>query len=230
MKHISIAIDGPAGAGKSTVAKIAAERLGFQYIDTGAMYRAYTLKVLNNGIDPTDERKVLTLLESTNIDFRDNRIILDGAAVDDEIREGRITRNVSYIASYKAVREKMVSLQQEMSKRKSVVMDGRDITTVVLPFADFKFFLTASAEVRGRRRYLELLGKGVEGITLEDTIADIKRRDTFDSTREESPLTRTDDSYLVDTTHMTIEKAVEHIISIVRNSSIMADESENQLE
>lgn len=230
MKHVSIAIDGPAGAGKSTVAKIVAEKLGFQYIDTGAMYRAYTLKILDSGIDPTDEGRVLTLLESTNIDFRDNRIFLDEAPVDEEIREGRITRNVSYIASYKAVREKMVRLQQDMSTRKSVVMDGRDITTVVLPDADFKFFVTATAEERGRRRYLELIGKGVEGITLEDTIADIKRRDTFDSTREESPLTKTEDSYLVDTTHMTIEEAVEHIIAIVNNKNYMVDESKNQLE
>lgn len=230
MKHVSIAIDGPAGAGKSTVAKIVAEKLGFQYIDTGAMYRAYTLKILDNGIDPTDEGRVLTLLESTNIDFRDNRIFLDEAPVDEEIREGRITRNVSYIASYKAVREKMVRLQQDMSTRKSVVMDGRDITTVVLPNADFKFFVTASAEERGRRRYLELLGKGVKGITLEDTIEDIKRRDTFDSTREESPLTKTEDSYLVDTTHMTIDEAVDHIISIVSSKYFMEDESENQLE
>lgn len=230
MKHVSIAIDGPAGAGKSTVAKIVAEKLGFQYIDTGAMYRAYTLKILDNGIDPTDEGRVLTLLESTNIDFRDNRIFLDEAPVDEEIREGRITRNVSYIASYKAVREKMVRLQQDMSTRKSVVMDGRDITTVVLPYADFKFFVTASAEERGRRRYLELLGKGVKGITLEDTIEDIKRRDTFDSTREESPLTKTEDSYLVDTTHMTIDEAVDHIIYIVSSKNFMEDESENQLE
>lgn len=215
MKHVSIAIDGPAGAGKSTVAKIVADKLGFQYIDTGAMYRAYTLKILDNGIDPEDEISVLKLLDSTDIDFRDNRIFLDETQVDEEIREGRITKNVSYIASYKAVREKMVRLQQSMSTRKSVVMDGRDITTVVLPDADFKFFITATAEERGRRRYLELLGKGVEGITLEDTIEDIRRRDTFDCTREESPLTKTEDSYLVDTTNMTISEAVEHIISIV---------------
>lgn len=215
MKHVSIAIDGPAGAGKSTVAKIVADKLGFQYIDTGAMYRAYTLKILDNGIDPKDEISVLRLLDSTDIDFRDNRIFLDEIQVDEKIREGRITKNVSYIASYKAVREKMVRLQQSMSTRKSVVMDGRDITTVVLPDADFKFFITATAEERGRRRYLELLGKGVEGITLEDTIEDIRRRDTFDSTREESPLTKTEDSYLVDTTNMTISEAVEHIISIV---------------
>lgn len=215
MKHVSIAIDGPAGAGKSTVAKIVADKLGFQYIDTGAMYRAYTLKILDNGIDPKDEISVLRLLDSTDIDFRDNRIFLDEIQVDEKIREGRITKNVSFIASYKAVREKMVRLQQSMSTRKSVVMDGRDITTVVLPDADFKFFITATAEERGRRRYLELLGKGVEGITLEDTIEDIRRRDTFDSTREESPLTKTEDSYLVDTTNMTISEAVEHIISIV---------------
>lgn len=212
----SIAIDGPAGAGKSTVAKIVAERLGYEYIDTGAMYRAYTLKVLNNNLDPMDEDEVLSLLDSTNIDFRDNQIFLDEESVDEAIRENRISKNVSFIASYKAVRDRMVMLQQEMSKRKSVVMDGRDITTVVLPEADFKFFITAAPEERGRRRYIELVSKGVEGITLEGVIEEIQRRDIIDSTRVESPLTQTEDSRLVDTTNMTIEETVNLIISVIK--------------
>jgi cytidylate kinase len=215
-QHISIAIDGPAGAGKSTVAKIAAERLGYQYIDTGAMYRAFTLKVLDCGIDPKDQESVLPLLGSTDIDFRDNMIFLDEMNVDEAIRENRISLNVSYIASYKAVRDKMVKLQQELSRKKSVVMDGRDITTVVLPNADFKFFITASVEERGKRRYLELLNKGIDGINLEGTIEEIRRRDIIDSTREESPLTMTEDSILLDTTDMTIDETAEFIISKVK--------------
>ncbi|MGM0395566.1 MAG: (d)CMP kinase [Bacillota bacterium] len=215
-RHYSIAIDGPAGAGKSTVARIVAKRLNFEYIDTGAMYRAYTLKVLQNNLDPQNQDEVKSLLDSTDIYFNDNHIYLDGKMVDDEIRDNRISDNVSYIASIKEVRNKMVSLQQEMAGCKSVVMDGRDITTVVLPYADFKFFITASVEERGRRRYLELLDKGVEDITLQSIIDDIRRRDEIDSTRKESPLTRTEDSILVDTTELSIEDTVDLIIDLVK--------------
>lgn len=215
-RNYSIAIDGPAGAGKSTVAKIVASKLNFEYIDTGAMYRAYTLKVLQNNLDPKDQDEVNSLLDSTDIGFSNNHIYLDDRLVDDEIRDNRISDNVSYIASSKKVRERMVSLQQEMASRKSVVMDGRDITTVVLPNADFKFFVTASVEERGRRRYLELINKGVDNITLDGIIEDIRKRDNIDSTREESPLTRTEDSILVDTTDLSIEETVDLIINLVK--------------
>ncbi len=215
-RNYSIAIDGPAGAGKSTVAKIVASKLNFEYIDTGAMYRAYTLKVLQNNLDPKDQDEVNSLLDSTDIGFSNNHIYLDDRLVDDEIRDNRISDNVSYIASSKKVRERMVSLQQEMASRKSVVMDGRDITTVVLPNADYKFFVTASVEERGRRRYLELINKGVDNITLDGIIEDIRKRDNIDSTREESPLTRTEDSILVDTTDLSIEETVDLIINLVK--------------
>jgi len=215
-RNYSIAIDGPAGAGKSTVAKIVANELNYEYIDTGAMYRAYTLKVLQNNLDPKNQDEVNSLLDSTDISFSNNHIYLDNKLVDDEIRDHRISDNVSYIASSKEVRERMVSLQQEMASRKSVVMDGRDITTVVLPDADYKFFVTASVEERGRRRYLELIDKGVDSITLEGIIEDIRRRDEIDSTREESPLTRTEDSILVDTTDLSIEETVDLIINLVK--------------
>ncbi|MCR3955761.1 MAG: (d)CMP kinase [Gudongella sp.] len=215
-RSYSVAIDGPAGAGKSTVAKIVANKLNFEYIDTGAMYRAYTLKVLQNNLDPKNQDEVNSLLDSTDIGFTNNHIYLDDRLVDDEIRDNRISDNVSYIASSKKVRERMVSLQQEMASRKSVVMDGRDITTVVLPNADFKFYVTASVEERGRRRYLELLNKGVENITLDGIIEDIRKRDKIDSTREESPLTRTEDSILVDTTDLSIEETVDLIINLVK--------------
>jgi cytidylate kinase len=215
-ENCSIAIDGPAGAGKSTVARIVANKLSFEYIDTGAMYRAYTLKVLQNNLDPKNQDEVNSLLDSTDISFSNNHIYLDDKLVDDEIRDKSISDNVSYIASSKDVRERMVSLQQEMASRKSVVMDGRDITTVVLPNADYKFFVTASVEERGRRRYLELVDKGLQNITLDGIIDDIRRRDEIDSTREESPLTRTEDSILVDTTDLSIEETVDLIINLVK--------------
>lgn len=216
----SIAIDGPAGAGKSTVAKIVAEKLGFEYVDTGAMYRAYTLKVLNMNLDPENRDHVLSILEDTDIDFMENHIYLDGNKVDDEIRDNKVSKQVSYIASIKEVRKKMVEIQQLIAKKRSVVMDGRDITTVVLPKANFKFFVTASVEERGRRRFLELQSKGIKDITLEEIIGDIARRDSIDSNREESPLTLTEDSVLVDTTSLTIEESVDRIISIVKEGRL----------
>lgn len=212
----SIAIDGPAGAGKSTIAKLVSKKLNIEYIDTGAMYRALTLKVLNNNLNPQNPVDVIEIMESTEIDFINNHIYLDGQLVDKEIRENIINKNVSYVAIIKEVREGMVKLQQQMAKTKSVVMDGRDITTVVLPNANFKFFITASVEERGRRRYKELLEKGDTSITLEQIINEIEKRDNIDSNREISPLKIAEDSYVIDTTNMTIEECVESIISIVK--------------
>lgn len=215
----SIAIDGPAGAGKSTIAKKTAQVLDIEYIDTGAMYRALTLKVLRSKIDPLNEMEVITLLSKSDIDFNNNHIYLDGTKVDDEIRENKISKNVSYIAVIKEVREIMVNLQQKLATRKSVIMDGRDITTVVLPNADFKFFVTASVEERSRRRYKELIEKGESDITLEKIMKDISGRDEIDSTREVAPLKKTDDSYLLDTTNKTIDECVDFIVSIVKGRS-----------
>lgn len=216
----SIAIDGPAGAGKSTIAKIVANKLGFEYVDTGAMYRAYTLKVICNNLDPKNSSDVLSILNDTDIDFIDNHIYLDNEIVDEEIRSNSISKQVSYIASIKEVRSKMVEIQQGISKRRSVVMDGRDITTVVLPNANYKFYVTASVEERGRRRFLELQSKGIKDITLDEVIADIATRDEIDSNRVESPLTKTEDSILVDTTNLNIEESVDRIISIVKEGSL----------
>lgn len=216
----SIAIDGPAGAGKSTIAKIVANKLGFEYVDTGAMYRAYTLKVISNKLDPKNSSDVLSILNDTDIDFIDNHIYLDNEIVDEEIRSNSISKQVSYIASIKEVRSKMVEIQQEISKRRSVVMDGRDITTVVLPNANYKFYVTASVEERGRRRFLELQSKGIKDISLDEVIADIATRDEIDSNRVESPLTKTEDSILVDTTNLNIEESVDRIISIVKEGSL----------
>ncbi|WMM26503.1 (d)CMP kinase [Tissierella sp. MB52-C2] len=214
-KNITIAIDGPAGAGKSTVAKKIAEILSFEYIDTGAMYRALTFKVLNLGLDPKSVDDVIDTMKSTSIDFRNNHIYLDNVQIDREIRENIINQNVSYVAKIKEVREGMVKIQRELAKTKSVVMDGRDIATVVFPNADFKFFITASVEERANRRYKELIEKGEKDISYENIKKEIESRDKIDSTREIAPLVESKDAYRLDTTDKTIDECVEEIISIV---------------
>ena len=213
---MKIAIDGPAGAGKSTIAKRVAQELFIEYIDTGSMYRALTLKVLRNKIDPMNKKKVTELLANTDIDIDNNHIYLDGVNVDDEIRENIISKNATYVATIKEVRDVMVTLQQNLAKKKSVIMDGRDITTVVLPNADFKYFVTASVEVRSKRRYKELLEKGEANITLEKIMDDIIKRDRNDSSREIAPLKKTSDSLLLDTTNKSIDECVNIIVSKVK--------------
>lgn len=216
INNISIAIDGPAGSGKSTVAKRVSEILQIEYIDTGAMYRALTLKVLNLKLDPKSEKDVISTFHSSSIDFRSNHIYLDGVNVDKEIRNNIINQNVSYIAIIKEVREGMVEVQQNLAKTKSVIMDGRDIGTVVLPQADYKFFITASVEERGRRRYNELIAKGEKDIFLKDIKKEIQKRDKIDSNREVSPLMQAKDAYLIDTTNMTVDEVVKKISFIVK--------------
>ncbi len=213
---LSIAIDGPAGAGKSTVAKKIAKKLNLEYIDTGAMYRAFTLKVLENGLDPKNENEVLSLLENTEIFFLNNHIYLDGKIVDEEIRNNSVSNNVSYVSSYSEVRKKMVELQQEMAKKNNVIMDGRDIGTVVLPNASYKFFITARPEERGKRRYMELIEKGETDIILADIIDDINKRDKIDSTRKESPLRIPDDAIVIDSTNLTVDEVVDLIIELIK--------------
>lgn len=214
-EYYSIAIDGPAGAGKSTIAKKVAERLDIEYIDTGAMYRALTLKILKNHIDPLDKDNVIKVIKTTNIDFNKNNICLDGVSVDKEIRENIISQNVSHIAKIEEVRNILVRLQQNMAKNKSVVMDGRDIGTVVLPNAKYKFFLTATVEERATRRYKELINKGVKDISLNDIISDIIKRDNIDTNRDVGPLKQAKDACLLDTTDKTIQECVDFIVSIV---------------
>lgn len=216
---ISVAIDGPAGAGKSTIANKVASILKLEYIDTGAMYRALTLKVLNENKDPKNKDEVLKILKNSKIDFDKKHILLDGKLVDEYIRENIISKNVSYVSQFKEVRQEMVFMQQEMANRKSVVMDGRDITTVVLPNAKYKFFITATVEERARRRYIELLDKGQADSTYTQVLKDIKRRDEIDSSREIGPLTIADDAYVLDTTDKTIDESVDLIVNIIRGGS-----------
>lgn len=218
-EKVSIAIDGPAGAGKSTVAKRVAKELSIEYIDTGAMYRALTLKVLELGLDPNKESDVIAVMKGTSIDFKDNHIYLDGMNVDKEIRENIINNNVSFIAKVKEVRDGMVEIQRELSKTKSVVMDGRDIGTIVLPKADFKFFITASVDERANRRYKELVDKGSKDITFEQIKSEIKNRDGIDSTRKIAPLKQSEDAYRLDTTDRTIEESVLQILGIVQGGN-----------
>ena len=211
MKNIIIAVDGPAGAGKSTIAK----KLNINYIDTGAMYRAVTLKCLQNNIDIKDEQAVIEMAKKTSIDFRDNNIYLDSKIVNDEIRTVEVSQNVSDVAKIKEVRYLMVDLQREIGKNNAVILDGRDIGSYVFPNADYKFFLVATPEERGKRRYIELKEKGYEG-TLEDIINDIIRRDEIDSNREFAPLVKAEGAIEIDTTGKDINQVVELVLQKIK--------------
>lgn len=214
-KKLVIAVDGPAGAGKSTIAKEVAKKLNIEYIDTGAMYRALTLKVVRSNIEMNNIEEILKIMESTSIQFINNHIYLDGTRVDEEIRENVINTKVSFIAKIKEVRLMMIQFQRKMSESTDVIMDGRDIGTVVLPNANYKFFITASIEERAMRRYKELIEKNNKNITYEQVLEEIKERDRIDSTREIAPLRKSPDAYEIDTTDKTIEECVDEIINII---------------
>ncbi|NLJ58793.1 MAG: (d)CMP kinase [Tissierellia bacterium] len=212
-----IAIDGPSGAGKSTVARLISKELGFEYIDTGAMYRALAYKAYKNNID-INEEEIAKMLSVTNVDYFDNKIFLDGENVEGPIRDEIISKAASKISAIKIVREKMVELQRKIAVGKNIVMDGRDIGTKVFPNADYKFFITASLEERARRRFEQLDDKGK---SYESILSDMKKRDENDSTRQFSPLKKAPDAILIDTTYMKIVDVVKSIVNIVGGKDVL---------
>ncbi len=212
MKYFAIAIDGPAAAGKSTIAKRVAAHFNYVYIDTGAMYRAVTWFVLHSGKDPRNEEECNRLLPNIKIKLTpDYRVFLNNIEVTKEIREPNVSGNVSYIASYPKVRHLLTAQQREMAKSENVVMDGRDIGTFVLPNADLKIFQTASVAVRAKRRYLENEEKGIK-TTLDEIERELKMRDHIDSTRSVAPLSKASDAIELDTDNLTIDEVVQIII------------------
>ncbi|MFC4078113.1 (d)CMP kinase [Salinithrix halophila] len=219
MKRLSVAIDGPAGAGKSTVARQVAKRLGLTYVDTGAMYRAITWKALRHRLDLTDESGVIHLARHTDLrlstDQKGVGVWVDGEDVTEAIRTPEVTSNVSVIAGQGMVREVLVEKQREMAEQGGVVMDGRDIGTHVLPDADVKVFLTASIDERAQRRYQELMRRGYP-VDLDRLKEEISQRDEKDKSREHSPLRPAKDAIHVDTTGLTIEEVIQAILDLCR--------------
>lgn len=215
MKEIfRVAIDGPSGAGKSTIAKSVAKKLGIDYIDTGAMYRAIGYKASREGVSPEDDAALKDMLANTEIDFSEGNIILDGENVKDLIRTPEVSMLASKYSAIPAVREKLVELQRAMGQKKSVIMDGRDIGTNVLKNAEYKIYLTASAEERADRRFKELEEKG-ESQSYEAVLEDIKQRDHNDMTRKLNPLKKADDAVEIDTTGMGIDRVVEAALDVI---------------
>lgn len=223
MKNIQIAIDGPSGAGKSTMAKLVSKELGILYLDTGAMYRTVALKALKTGVDTKDSTALSEMVADIVIDViyhdEQQKVYLDGEDVTGEIRTPEVTVGSSDVAVVPEVRKKMVELQQEIAKAKSVVMDGRDIGTHVLPDADVKIFLTATPDARAKRRYEELKEKGALKQSFEELKIDMEYRDQNDSNRKVSPLKKADDAILLDTTELSIKDSVKMILNIVRKMS-----------
>ncbi|PDY45861.1 (d)CMP kinase [Bacillus pseudomycoides] len=217
-KRISIAIDGPAAAGKSTVAKVVAKELSYVYIDTGAMYRTLTYAALEQNVDIENEESLMEVLKNVNIDFQQGEntqlVFLNGKDVSEAIRTPNVTNRVSIVAKHRLVREEMVRRQQALAEKGGVVMDGRDIGTHVLPNAEVKIFMLASVQERAERRHLENTNKGFAS-SLEQLKKEIAKRDKLDSEREVSPLKKADDALELDTTSLSIEEVVQRIMDIV---------------
>lgn len=221
MSNFQIAIDGPSSSGKSTVAQAIAKKLDIIYIDTGAMYRAVTLAVLQDSIEVSDAERVKKILPTLDLTFKRSdegiqEMYLNRQNVSREIRSDEVTANVSEISAYPFVREKLVEDQRNMASTHSVVMDGRDIGTVVLPDAEYKFFLNASAKVRAKRRFDENVEKGLSNQTLEEIEESIIARDHYDSNREHSPLKKADDAIELETDHLSVEQVVNTIIDHIK--------------
>ena len=213
-----ITIDGPSGAGKGTVAKMLAQRLGYKYLDTGALYRAVAWKVRKDGINMNDSKALKALLQDLRIDFSDSKVMVNGIDVSSKIRTAEIGEMSSQVSAIPVVREALFDLQRQICLRGKVVIEGRDTGTTIFPEAVHKFFLDADVVERARRRFRDLMETGTD-VTLESTIEDIKKRDRRDSTRTHSPLRRTDDMIYIDSTNMTIDEVVEKMLEHVGASS-----------
>ena len=218
-KKIAIAIDGPAGAGKSSISKVVANELSYLYIDTGAMYRGVTWAVLDSHVDVKNQKDVESLLPSLDLTLEPTanacKVFVKGQDVTDLIRQQQINENVSTIASYKGVREYLVERQQAMAAVGGVILDGRDIGSVVLPKAELKIYLTASVDARAKRRWLEVQGTSNEQ-SLEDIKNNVESRDEMDKNRDESPLVCVEDAIVVDSSNMTFDETVKHILHLVQ--------------
>lgn len=216
---IAVAVDGPAGAGKSSISKIVAKKLGYLYIDTGAMYRSVTWAVLHNHIDVNNQNAVEALLPELDLTMEASddscKVFIAGQDVTDFIRTPQVNNAVSIVASYKGVRQYLVERQRLMAEAGGVILDGRDVGSVVLPNAELKIYLTASVEARAMRRYLEVKGT-VNEQTLEDIKDSVMQRDDMDKNRKESPLIQVEDAVLVDSSEMTFDETVEHILHLVQ--------------
>lgn len=221
MKYVSVAVDGPAGSGKSTITKMVAKSLGFNYVDTGAMYRALTFNFLSNGLDELEEEKIKELLSKTDfkVEYVDGiqYVYVNDVEVSDKIRTEEVSKFTSLFAKSPAVRDFLIDTQRNLANTNNIIMDGRDIASVVLPNADVKIFLTASVEERARRRVLDFERQGIENVDFEKVKEDIKARDWQDENRDIAPLIKVESATLIDTTSLTIDEVVEKMTALVKS-------------
>ena len=221
MKYVSVAVDGPAGSGKSTITKLVAKSLGFNYVDTGAMYRALTYNFLSNGLDELEEEEIKELLSKTDfkVKYVDGvqYVYVNDEEVSDKIRTAEVSKFTSLFAKSPAVRDFLIDTQRNLANTNNIIMDGRDIASVVLPNADVKIFLTASVEERARRRVLDFERQGIENVDFEKVKEDIKARDWQDENRDIAPLVKVDSATLLDTTSLTIDEVVEKMTELVKS-------------
>ena len=221
MKYVSVAVDGPAGSGKSTITKMVAKSLGFNYVDTGAMYRALTFNFLSNGLDELEEEKIKELLSKTDfkVEYVDGvqYVYVNDEEVSDKIRTAEVSKFTSLFAKSPVVRDFLIDTQRNLANTNNIIMDGRDIASVVLPNADVKIFLTASVEERARRRVLDFERQGIENVNFEKVKEDIKARDWQDENRDIAPLVKVDSATLLDTTSLTIDEVVDKMTELVKS-------------